>query len=67
MNEKAMAKMANGTAAQYADTLRHIHKMVLKSGAARGEFVIDFDDGTAEEGEFVPELVLRVKMVGPNE
>jgi len=67
LNTNAMEKVARGRAAQYADAFRHIHKMVTDTEASHGELTISFDDGSAEDGDFMPELVLRVKMVGPTE
>ena len=65
LNKKAMEKLKSGKASRFENAVKAIHEQTLRLDAGKAECVFSFidEDLEAENEEFVPELILRVRQV----
>lgn len=67
LNKASMSKMKSGSCQQFVDAITSLAAQAHESNAATAKVTLDWDDGSAKEGEYVPEIIFGIRMVGASE
>ena len=64
LNEKAVRRAKQALADGLADApFMALYRLALQTNAENASFTVSWDEGEREPGEFIPEMVIRVRQV----